>query len=167
MGLYSGELSSNDLWWEVCQLIFLGHVDTIPPQYPGTKTATGQVHKILFSWSLLSLLFSSLVRWNCDNLPYCDFLFFFLFVPNNNTESKCWGKKNMNTNPPSPHNHENEKLPYFFHVKSKLEMPAARNLCIGVDTTVKYMTNKISDFLSLLPSFHNLLAFFHQKMHQP
>lgn len=73
----------------------------------------------------------------------------------------------MNTNPPSPHNHENEKLPYFFHIKSKLEMPAARNLCIGVDTTVKYMTNKISDFLSLLPSFHNLLAFFHQKMHQP
>lgn len=119
MGLYSGELSSNDLWWEVCQLIFLGHVDTIPPQYPGTKTATGQVHKILFSWSLLSLLFSSLVRWNCDNLPYCDFLFFFLFVPNNNTESKCWGEKKHEHQPPIPPQPWKWKVTLFFPRKIK------------------------------------------------
>lgn len=105
MGLYSGELSSNDLWWEVCQLIFLGHclnVDTIPPQYPGTKSATGQVHKILFSWSLLSLLFCSLVRWNCDNLPYCNFLFFFFLSQMVTQSQNVRGKKTWTPTPCPP-----------------------------------------------------------------
>lgn len=59
--------------------------------------------------------------------------------------------------------HENEKLFYLFPIKSNLEIPTARHLCIGVDTTVKYITNKISDFLSLFSSFHNILAFFSSK----
>jgi len=33
-----------------------------------------------------------------------------------------------------------------FPIKSELETPTAENLHIGVDTTAKYLTNKISDF---------------------
>lgn len=155
MGLCSAEFSSNALWWEVRQLIFVGHclnVDTI-----NNCLRTSNTNSTSISWNqnrdragLQRFRFfdpfslcSSVLRWDGIVMIYRTAIFVFFF-PQKITHSHNVGKKTPWT---SPHlNHENEKLLYSFPVKSKLKMPIEKIYVLGLILQLNTLQTKSQIF---------------------